>query len=91
MDWPGYEWISYAFSIMVVLMDILFFLLLWRKTYPTVPFRTAASIADIQNKKLTIGMGSALIFMNIMLGLFFPSGVRYLFSGVLIFGYTYLI
>lgn len=91
MNWPGYEWISYAFSIMVVLIDILFFLLLWRKAYPTVPFRTPASIADIQNKKLTIGMGSALILMNIVLGLFFSASVRYLFSGVLIFGYTYLI
>lgn len=91
MNWPGYEWISYAFSIMVVLIDILFFLLLWRKAYPTVPFRTPASIADIQNKKLTIGMGSALILMNIVLDLFFPASVRYLFSGVLILGYTYLI
>ena len=91
MNWPGYEWISYAFSIMVVLIDILFFLLLWRTAYATVSFRTPASITDIQNKKLTIGMGSALVFMNIVLGLFFSSGVRYLFSGVLILGYTYLI
>lgn len=91
MNWPGYEWISYAFSLMIVLVDILFFLLLWRKAYPTVPFRTPASIADIQNKKLTIGMGSVFIFMNIALGLFFPSNIRYLFSGVLILGYTYLI
>lgn len=91
MNWPGYECFSYILSILVVLVDILFFLLLWKKTYPSAFFRTPASITDVQNKKLTIGMGSFLIFMNLVSGLFFSSHVRYLFSGVLILGYTYLI
>ncbi|MCM1495225.1 MAG: GHKL domain-containing protein [Bacteroides sp.] len=91
MSGPGYEWFSYVSSTIVVFVDILFFALLWRTVYPTAAFRTLASGTNMQSKRLTIGMGSVLVLMNLLLGLFFPSSIRYLFSCVLIFGYAYLL
>lgn len=86
-----YEWFSYASGIVVVLVDIMLFLLLWRKAYPMAAAGILSAAEQAQNKKLTIGMGSFLVILNICLGLIFPSWVRYLFSCVLIFGYTCLV
>lgn len=90
---PGYEWFSYASSLYIILLDILLFSLLWRKVYPAEPFWCPFRIEDRKKRTLTIGVGLGLVIINLILGVLLdcPATFRYLFSAVLLLGYSVLI
>lgn len=92
MNQPWYQWFSYIMGIYISILDIVLFLKLWRKVYPTECGRKYFLRLEIKERWLPLTAG-ILLFIVTVASIFIediPAGTRYILSAGIILGYSFL-
>lgn len=92
MNYPWYQWFSHITGIYIGILDIILFLMLWRRAYPETFSSKQFRQLDLRNRCLSVAAIFLLCITTVLLVVIedTPAGFRYIFSAGIILGYSFL-